>query len=550
MALQMPTNITPDVLSGFGGGVFDAASGLSVSWQVNGSPYMLAYRIVICANDTNSTQLYTTGKRTLSEPFYGVLPDGSVNMFTTSISASVLSSAGITNGAEYKMYITQWWGNSETDSITQMSASVIQAMSKPVVAINPFDYPVLGRAYTFTGTYTQAQGDSIACVRWTLYNGLTGAVVDDTGDVYGTSILQYSYDSFMQGTFYELELSVETQAGQFATSGKQSVTVSYPIETGTNLVTAVQECDWDGVSVTWTRPSGVSNVTGYSIYRLDNVDGSFVKLATVSADQNKLIDYSAKNGHSYVYQLWTEGSGTFLERPIASNEITPCRWNVLLIAAERKSDGAYHPTSIYTLTCNIDLGDESNNSKNSYSDTFAGYPAYQRSSNRYRSGRVTAFVGKIDYQTQEYVGDTATYVDELMALSTSNATLFLRDRKGNFRNIQIDGAITAKVHSQYQNQAVSITIPWVEVANAASTNLILVKGDILWPYDEVIDTMFGIDPSTGHLIWTYDDSYEPGVDGSDVYTVQNGHLMQTLNSTTVQMATLTIDRRGHIIANQ
>ena len=124
MALQMATNITPDSLSGIGGAVFDANEGLTVSWQVNGVSPMLAYQIVIMENDTESTQLYTTGKITLDSPFYGVKYNGDVEYFTAQkIASTALSGAGIANGNSYKMLITQWWGATDNESVTQSSAS-------------------------------------------------------------------------------------------------------------------------------------------------------------------------------------------------------------------------------------------------------------------------------------------------------------------------------------------------------------------------------------------------------------------------------------------
>lgn len=549
MALQMPTNITPDVLSGFGGGVFNAASGLTVSWQVNGTPYMTAYRVVICENDAESTQVYTTGKVTLQTPFYGVSPTGEINMFSFTISAAALAGAGIVNGNEYKMYITQWWGDTNAESVTQQSASVIQAKATPDLFIVGFDYPITSRSYEFSGAFMSGQGDGIVWARWVLYNAGNGNVVADTENVYGTSLLRFSYDAFFTGTLYEIELTVCTQSGQIITTGKQSIAVSYQIAEGTNVLTAEQECNWNGISVTWT-PSAESGVTGYAVYRLDTGNGEYTKLASLPADSNKLIDYSAKNGHTYTYQLWTEGAGTFVQTPIESNPVSPCRWNFLLIAASLKDDGAYHPSNVYVLSCNVELSDDSNNSKSSYEDTFAGYPAYQQSSNRYRSGRITAFIGQINPKTNEYLGDTADYVDELMALTTSGQELFIRDRKGNFRNIRINGAITAQLQNAWPNQATAITIPWVEVASATSTNVVLTKGDELWPYDEVADTTIEIDVETGMLVWTTPDGYVSNVSGSRLALNARGHLVQTLTSNVVQMADLTIDQREHVICDQ
>ena len=104
--LYQPSNITPDEIKG--SGCIDAAAGLSVSWQVNGDSAMTAYQIVLCQNDAGSTQLYTTGKVTLGTPFWGVNYKGETQFYTAAISAAALSAAGITNGNEYKLYITQW----------------------------------------------------------------------------------------------------------------------------------------------------------------------------------------------------------------------------------------------------------------------------------------------------------------------------------------------------------------------------------------------------------------------------------------------------------
>lgn len=550
MALQMATNITPDSFAGIGGANFDANEGLSVSWQVNGSPYLLAYQITIYAMDDNSTQMYTTGKVTLPSPFYGVLADGAVQFFEANeISASELSSAGITNGNEYKMYITQWWGNTDDDSVTQQNASVIRALSVPTVVINTFPNPITQRMYTFAATYTQAQNDEIAWVRWVLYNTQTETVIVDTGEIYGTSQLQFSYDALFAGTIYGIEITIETQSGQQCTSGVQTVNVSYSTNTESGSLIAEQKCEWNGISVSW-EPSTDETTSGYSLYRLDSVTNLYKKIADLDITQTGIVDYSAKNGHTYTYQLWELNDTVFVQQPITSNQITPCSWNVLLIAAAVDGNGVYHPQNVYAFGSSVEMGEESNNSKNTVFDTFTGYPAYQQSSNLYRTGKLTAFIGKIDRTTNQYVGDTSDYLDEIMTLTTSNLTMFIRDRKGNFREIKINGSVSTRVQSSWANQASTITIPWVEVADASDANVILTNTDGLWPYDEIADTTVEIDPSTGSLMWTIPDNYITDEKGSVLFVNQDGHLIQSYSGTVVQMADLSIDSREHLISKQ
>lgn len=549
MALQMPTNITPDVFAGMGGANFDANEGLSVSWQVNGSPYMVAYQITITEVDDNSTQLYTTGKVTLPSPFYGVRANGSVQLFNaTTISASALSSAGITNGNEYKMYITQWWGNTDADSVTQQSASVIRALSVPVVSVT-FPTLITERMYTFTGNYSQAQGDGIAWVRWILYDNQLDTIIEDTGEIYGTSQLQFEYDALFAGKIYGIELIVESQAGQQVSSGIQTINVAYPIGSESGSLIAEQRCDWNGVSVTW-QPATDENTTGYSLYRLDNTSSFYKKIADLDLSQTGVVDYSARNNHTYTYQLWETSDTAFVQQPITSNQITPCRWNVLLMAASQDKNGVYHPQAVYVFGSSVEMGEESNNSKNSIIDTFNGYPSYQQSSNIYRTGKLTAYIGKIDPKSNQYINDTSDYVDELMSLTTSNLVLFLRDRKGSFRQVKINGSITQKIQSKWANQASNITIPWVEVADASNANVILTNTDNLWPYDEIADTTVDVDILTGFLNWTYPDGYLIGEKGSVLTVDSNGHLIQSYTGTIIQMADMSIDSREHLISEQ
>lgn len=59
--------------------------------------------------------------------------------------------------------------------------------------------PITERMYTFTGNYSQAQGDDIAWVRWILYDNQQDAVIQDTGEIYGTSQLRFEYDALFAG---------------------------------------------------------------------------------------------------------------------------------------------------------------------------------------------------------------------------------------------------------------------------------------------------------------------------------------------------------------
>ena len=273
--LYQPTNIYPSMTGSLGNGVVDAAKDLMVTWQVNGNSAMAAYQITIYRNDAASTQLYSTGKQTQGCPFYGVDGSGNVQFFSHTITAAALSGAGITNGGEYKLVIRQWWGSSDAQSVTQTSASAFITRNAPGVTLYGISDPLAVREYTFQAVYTQAQGDSLNWVRWQF------ALVDaageyetlrDTGKIYGTGELKFTYDGMFTGSRYAVRCSVQTQNGVEADTGWQAFGVLYTTEPIPGTLTAC--ATRQGVRLTFpTVKSLPAEITGAYA-----VDDSYLKL--------------------------------------------------------------------------------------------------------------------------------------------------------------------------------------------------------------------------------------------------------------------------------
>lgn len=290
MSLFQPTNITPDVLNGVGNGTVDVTQDLYVAWQVNGNSPMTAWRIQIYPNTASGTALLTRNG-TLSEPFYGVDYDGNVQMFSTTIPQSALSSAGITNGNEYKMIITQYWAASSY--IVQRSASVFRTRSTPTVtitnaqALNTCDY-------TFKAQFTQSQGDAVAWARWTIANMED---VDnpfyDTGKIY-TQDLQCYYDGFLKGNTYKISVEVETING-ISASASSVVTANWATSslpgrawaTRINSQSSAVCVSWDGfryiqptVTGDYTMDGGLLTLPSGSNVLWNQVNGEAMSLGT------------------------------------------------------------------------------------------------------------------------------------------------------------------------------------------------------------------------------------------------------------------------------
>ncbi len=260
MAIFMPSWVTPDLRSGLGLGTVDATQDLTVSWKITGQSALTKFEIVIYANDANSTQLYTTGELTDGCPAYGTTSSGDVQFFSYTIDAANLVSAGITNGNEYKLLITQWW--SANDSVTQSSASAFITRSAPSLAIDTIGTGgvINTRYYTFTGTYAQSQGDVLNWFRWRIaYADDTDDIIFDSENISGTMDISCYFDGFFDSTNYSIRLTCQTENGIEADTGWVNFSASYAVSSTTGQITAGCVSGTDAVLVEW---SGIGYVPG------------------------------------------------------------------------------------------------------------------------------------------------------------------------------------------------------------------------------------------------------------------------------------------------
>lgn len=267
MAINQATNITPSLSGAFslGNGVVDALNDMTVSWQVNGQSPMLAYRVIIYQNNAASTQLYSTGKVTLSNPFYGKDALGNYQFFSFQISAADLASAGIVNGGEYKLTLTQWWGSTDAESVTQSSAAAFITRKEPYLHIDTIPSPVQSRSRIFTATYTQAQGDALNWVRWQIAAANDkGNPIYDSGNIY-TALLSCTYDGFFSGADsetpnYSIRCQVQTVNGVEADTGWVDFTVYYTVSPLTGLVQTRCLPNLGGIEVSWPKITSIPGV--------------------------------------------------------------------------------------------------------------------------------------------------------------------------------------------------------------------------------------------------------------------------------------------------
>ena len=273
--LFQPTNITPDLRGSFGGGVANMIKPyLTVSWQVNGNTPMTAFEITFYKNDGSGDQLYTTGQLTDGCPFYGFDPSGNAQLFTYSIDTIPLNRAGMYNGHEYQMKITQYWGSNGESSVEQLSPSVFITRSQPVFIIDNKDGTSIGVTIT-TRTMevvarhqNQSSSGSILWIRWMLRNS-EGTILKDTGKLYGSVTPTFTYDGLLPGQ-YAINFSCETEYGMMYPGTWITIPVSYSTSTSGIPVVASKACNGESaVSVRWPRLQSIPLVTQEGMVRDD-----------------------------------------------------------------------------------------------------------------------------------------------------------------------------------------------------------------------------------------------------------------------------------------
>lgn len=537
--LFQPTNIVPDEVNGEG--CVDITEDLEVSWQVNGDSAMVAYQITIYDNNVASTELYTTDEINLEDPFWGRDENGDIQRYSATILAEDLANAGLLNGNEYKLLITQWWDS--THYVTQLTASVFVTRSNPEVAITSFSNPITTKSYTFTASYYQAEGDAINGVRWMIAEKDDESnPLLDTGEIEGTGILKVAYDGFFTGVDYAIRCIVTSQYNKVADTGWVEFSVEYSLEDTSGTATACQLSYTNAVFVEWDR---VPNAYGYSVMRQKVGETRLTKVVDVDNTVGQIRDYEAQSNEAYIYYVYPVGQVSFLSGPMVTDVVNVRFWFWTILEAIETSKNVFTAIAAHYFKYadgGVKEGAISNNNTPSVVKNFTKYPTRQGMTANYKSGSVTGYIGSITSDTHEYV-DTVAEVDRVMALSSSENTLFLIDPKGHFLRIHTNGAITSQTQVERNVMPQSVTVPWVEVGSAVGITVTSTPEDTFYPTDNIIFSTLEIDYTTGALLWTVPNGY---ANGSTLALNSSGALIQTASGSFTE-ATMTLDSATKIV---
>lgn len=388
---------------------------------------------------------------------------------------AVVCGSGMQNGSEYKLLITQL-ANGQV--VTQKSASVFLTRSTPTLTINGFDLPVSSKKYTFAATYSQAQRDALMWARWQLASvGEQGerTEVYDTGRMYGVAVLKLTADGLMSGSSYSVRCSGETVNGIMVDSGWEAFLVQYSLQPTGGDLSARCAAGADAVRLSLDTEA---NKELLPQWRAENYNVSYYrkgrgtllqKLFTLPITKSTALDYSAVSQQGpYTYYAFLENGENFLYAPLTSAPVSPCWWNWTLLSCAAQEDGTYLVEREFRFRDNVATREISNGNSPSVLQNFTRYPTVQRAPQNCQSGTLTALIG---VASKGAYADTIEQRNAIWALSTTQNTLFLKNRKGDLMMVAISGEITMQTGDNTPQQTQTATIPWVEVGSAENVAL-------------------------------------------------------------------------------
>lgn len=488
--LFQPTNIIPDTRTGIGFGVVDVSHGMQVSWQVNGDyPVMTAFKIVIYQNNAASTQLYDTGRLTTGCPFAGRNELGEVEFFTYTIPSSTLSSAGIANGNEYKMVITQYYtgDNYSEESITQSSASVFITRSAPDFSWQ-YVYNVTAPTFTFNFRLLGTQ-EHLDWVQYQITPVGEDNAVYDSGKIYNPASYSFTCNTLAPGTFYSMDANGQTLNG-VAVNYHTAFTTDSPSAVISGEVPVSYNPVHSAVFINLSQVLEADQATDFdtlTVYR--EQDGNPVwQMIDPDCSSFFLIDYGVPNDTGpYRYHVYGTKRGDTTATPptpphivttgIVTSDICPTTsaWSLLVCQQYigAGTAGTIYYEKEFRFENNLSASSFSNNNEPNVMKNFTPLPTVQLSPSNYKSGTLTALIGRTN--RGQYVEDTFALREEIMNLSTQHDVyaddlwqhrLFLKSPKGDVMEIAINGPISVEILGTIKGQPQSVSVPWVEIDNA------------------------------------------------------------------------------------
>lgn len=210
-------------------------------------------------------------------------------------------------------------------------------------------------------------------------------------------------------------------------------------------------------------------IEGFAVYRKANDEAYFYHFVDLPIGSKSFRDYSAASQNTYQYYVYASTESYYAASSLATDPVTPVFWNYTLMCCSKDDDGVYHLENEYRFALDVASGSVGNNNSPQFQQNFTKYPIRQPVNTNYRSGTLSAMIGKV--ADGKYV-DSVKLMQELYNLSTSTLTKFLKTRKGEIFMVETASPVQMQIGDNYVDQPAKISLPWVEVGDAANVSIV------------------------------------------------------------------------------
>ena len=243
------------------------------------------------------------------------------------------------------------------------------------------------------------------------------------------------------------------------------------------------QTDFAGGSLQAGNMQFSSTLTGFAIYRYHEGEDTLELVAQTPASQRSLWDCKALSQETYRYYIFglmqtEDGKEPVAANALVSKAVTPVFWDWTVLRCTKDAGGAYHPAEIFRFSLNVSSGEIGNNNSPGILDNFSRYPTVQSSPSNYCSGTLSAAIGHV-LASGEYK-DTNAVRNAVYALSTTQDTLFLKNRRGDLWQIRAGGAISMSTMDGSCQQVQTVTLPWVEIGSVDGARILIAPDDALF----------------------------------------------------------------------
>ena len=237
--------------------------------------------------------------------------------------------------------------------------------------------------------------------------------------------------------------------------------------------------------------SGEAQMQGYKVFKENIMTNSRINMgqyyfpADIKNIENycSFIDYSVPHNTEVRYILYPIVNNKLL-MPAYFDSVKPIwdKWCLFTTKgpAQKQIDSIdtlnYNENvltvdKIFLFEMNVETGSITNNTDFSIVKNFTPYPFIQRSPSNYWSGQLKGLLGRIAIDGVTFK-QTPDMLQEIKELTQNTSRKFLKDRDGNFWEVEISSAVTIDNNDKLDVQLKTKSFNWVEIGDASNISLL------------------------------------------------------------------------------